>query len=605
MLEMDIGLLYAIVAFVGCIIIGMILNRTLSTKYEETIDRDFCRVMIFFIFFCLIDGSWGLFFSTKVFTEWKAYGFFYEFFTYAFHAMAALSAFFWSGYMLRYVRVKENVKKRLDILRVVLLAAQWSILAVNLKNHMAFSFVDSAYIPGPRRKLLFWIQFSYYILIAVSMLIVRVRRKAEKTKIYQNALLFSLVPLLAGVSQLIYPDAPMYSIGFILSAVIIYAFNVTTQREAHLTEIYETEKDKLSSVISGLSEDFMFVFLVDMNTDMYDNFTHSGGTAEPGANRDFFAENIVNMRMSVYPDDYETVCRLLSKEHITEMLQSRKSFSFNYRGLLNGEINYNMIKVIRSDDESGKVIIGVFNDNERVLEEMRQQEHLRAAREQAELARRLEENNRNIIDVLGTVVEYRNLESGDHIQRVKEYTRIIAEQIMADCPEYGLTRHFIDVMVPASALHDVGKIAISDSILLKPGKLTAEEFEEMKTHTTKGCAILENIEGAWSEEYKKICYDICRHHHERFDGRGYPDGLSGDDIPIAAQIVSIADVYDALISKRVYKDAYDKGQAFEMIMNGECGVFSPKLLAALTKVRHKLEAEEYVMASPDNSVPVF
>ena len=210
-----------------------------------------------------------------------------------------------------------------------------------------------------------------------------------------------------------------------------------------------------------------------------------------------------------------------------------------------------------------------------------------------EQALQLEEKHRNIIDVLGTVVESRNLESGDHIQRVKGYTRILAEQVMKDYPEYGLTQHFIDVMVPASALHDVGKIAISDSILLKPGKLTSDEYEQMKEHTTKGCAILESIEGAWSEEYKKISYDICRYHHERFDGRGYPDGISGDTIPISAQIVSIADVYDALISKRVYKEAYEKSHAFEMIMNGECGVFSPKLLSVLSKVRQQMETLEY------------
>lgn len=211
-------------------------------------------------------------------------------------------------------------------------------------------------------------------------------------------------------------------------------------------------------------------------------------------------------------------------------------------------------------------------------------------REQAVM---LEQKHRNIIDVLGTVVESRNLESGVHIQRVKGYTRLLAERVMKDYPEYNLTSRFIDVMVPASALHDVGKIAIKDSILLKPGKLTSEEFEQMKEHTTKGCEILENIEGAWNEEYKRVSYDICRYHHERYDGRGYPDGLSGDDIPISAQIVAVADVYDALTTKRVYKDAYAKEKAYSMIMNGECGVFSPKLMDVLRKVRQEMEELEY------------
>ncbi len=201
----------------------------------------------------------------------------------------------------------------------------------------------------------------------------------------------------------------------------------------------------------------------------------------------------------------------------------------------------------------------------------------------------LAKSNQKIIDILGTVVESRNLESGQHIQRVKSYTNILARHVMDKYPEYNLTEHIISVMVPASALHDVGKIAIPDSILLKPGRLTPEEFEIMKDHTTRGCDILNDIQGAWNDEYAKMTYEICRHHHERFDGKGYPDGLKGDEIPIASQIVSIADVYDALINKRVYKDAYAKNTAFEMILNGECGTFSPKILDCFKDAKEEFE----------------
>lgn len=204
-------------------------------------------------------------------------------------------------------------------------------------------------------------------------------------------------------------------------------------------------------------------------------------------------------------------------------------------------------------------------------------------------AETLEKSNQRIIDVLGTVVESRNLESGQHIQRVKTYTGILARQLREDYPEYRLDDHTIEVMVLASALHDVGKIAIPDSILLKPGRLTAEEFEHMKSHTTKGCVIIDNIKGVWDEEYSRMSYEICRYHHERFDGKGYPDGLKGDDIPISAQIVSVADVYDALVNERVYKDAYPKDKAFNMIMAGECGTFSQKILECFKKVRTRFE----------------
>ena len=218
-------------------------------------------------------------------------------------------------------------------------------------------------------------------------------------------------------------------------------------------------------------------------------------------------------------------------------------------------------------------------------EEIKQQNVQLAAQ-----AQRLRETNDRIIELLGTVVEYRNLESGQHIKRVKGFTRLLAEQIAIHYPEYELTENKINVIVAASALHDVGKIAISDSILLKPGKLTKEEFEIMKTHTTEGSAIIEHMKGISDGEYERVSYEIARYHHERFDGRGYPDGLVGDEIPIAAQIVAIADVYDALVSKRCYKDAYGKGQAFKMIMAGECGVFSDKILTCFAKAKEAFEA---------------
>lgn len=206
-----------------------------------------------------------------------------------------------------------------------------------------------------------------------------------------------------------------------------------------------------------------------------------------------------------------------------------------------------------------------------------------------EQAKKLEESNEKIIEILGTVVESRNLESGEHIKRVKGLTRILALQVMKDCPEYELDVVKVEAIVAASSLHDVGKISIPDHILLKPGRLTEEEFVIMKSHTLKGCEILDKIEGIWDEEYKEMSYEICRYHHERYDGRGYPDKLVGDEIPISAQIVSVADVYDALVCERVYKKAFPKDVAFHMILDGSCGVFSPKLLECFKKVRNDME----------------
>jgi putative two-component system response regulator len=205
-------------------------------------------------------------------------------------------------------------------------------------------------------------------------------------------------------------------------------------------------------------------------------------------------------------------------------------------------------------------------------------------------AEHLKKSNDKIVELLGTLVEYRDLESGEHISRVKKYTEILAREVMEQFPEYGLTEENVNVIVAASPLHDIGKIAIPNHILLKPGKLTEEEMEYMKSHTLCGCEMIENIEDTWSDEYKRISMEISHYHHERYDGNGYPEGLAGDQIPLSAQIVGVADVYDALVHERVYKDAIPKDLAFRMIIHGECGAFSPQMMSCFRSCRQKLEA---------------
>lgn len=214
---------------------------------------------------------------------------------------------------------------------------------------------------------------------------------------------------------------------------------------------------------------------------------------------------------------------------------------------------------------------------------------------------KLEKSNEFLINALSSVVEFRSLESGEHIKRVKYFTRMFMNFLRKYYPEYGLTKEQIDLIVNASALHDIGKIAIPDNILLKPARLTPDEFEEMKKHTTYGCEILENFKQDDNDFYH-YCYDICRYHHERYDGNGYPDGLSGEDIPIWAQVVSIVDVYDALVSKRVYKTPYATDVAIRMIFDGECGVFSPKILNCLEMAKEVLfeSSEAFSYADVDN-----
>jgi len=206
-----------------------------------------------------------------------------------------------------------------------------------------------------------------------------------------------------------------------------------------------------------------------------------------------------------------------------------------------------------------------------------------------EQAKVLHHASTSIVESMSAIIEHRSVESGQHILRIRHFAQILLEEVARCCPEYNLTDRIISIICSAAALHDIGKIAIPDSILMKPGKLTAEEMEVMKTHTTTGCEILKTLTNVAEQEYLRYAHNICRYHHERWDGGGYPEGLRGDEIPICAQVVGLADVYDALTTKRVYKDAVPFAQAVNMILNGECGVFSPKLLECFKHVTHLFE----------------
>lgn len=196
-----------------------------------------------------------------------------------------------------------------------------------------------------------------------------------------------------------------------------------------------------------------------------------------------------------------------------------------------------------------------------------------------------------MISILSHIVEFRNGESGMHVLNVQLFTHILLKQLVQTTDKYNLTVMDISLISKASALHDIGKISVPDGILNKPGKLTNEEFAIMKTHSMAGAEMLDELLLYKDEPLVQVAYEICRWHHERYDGKGYPDGLVEDDIPISAQIVALADVYDALTSKRVYKDAYSHEKAMNMIMNGECGTFNPILIQCLTEAYESIKVE--------------
>lgn len=216
-----------------------------------------------------------------------------------------------------------------------------------------------------------------------------------------------------------------------------------------------------------------------------------------------------------------------------------------------------------------------------VTEQYRYRNHLeQLVHEQAD---RIERSNEAMIDTLGAIIEYRSMETGQHIARIRGFTRLLLEEVARAHPEYGLNEREIGLISSASAMHDIGKIIIPDAVLNKPGRLTPEEFDVIKSHTTGGAAILERVDRVHREDYFSYATTICRHHHERWDGRGYPDKLKGDEIPISAQVVGISDCYDALTTHRVYKPAFSHDKAIRMICDGECGVFSDVMLQSLTQ----------------------
>lgn len=198
--------------------------------------------------------------------------------------------------------------------------------------------------------------------------------------------------------------------------------------------------------------------------------------------------------------------------------------------------------------------------------------------------RQLRESNQAMVDALSSIIEYRSVESGQHIQRVSQFTQILLTEVAQVYPEYHLDEDTIQLISGAAAFHDIGKIAIPDSILKKDAPLNKEEWKQMRMHPLVGCHILETFKIPGGADYLQYAYHICRYHHERWDGNGYPEGLAGDDIPLCAQVVGLADVYDALTNKRCYKPAIPHEQAVNMILNSECGVFSPQLLECFKQV---------------------
>ena len=283
-------------------------------------------------------------------------------------------------------------------------------------------------------------------------------------------------------------------------------------------------------------------------------------------------------------DGFE-VLSYMNQDHTIEdipviMISSEDSEAFIRRAYEMGASDY----VSRPFD--AKVVYRRVTNNIKLYAKQR-----RLIRMVTEQIREREENVSMLVGVLSQIVEFRNGESGLHVKHIRRFTECILDCLIEKDPDLHLGTKERENIPLASALHDIGKIAVDDKILNKPGRLTPEEFEAMKLHTVYGAKMLEELQPYYDEPLLKTATDIAHWHHERWDGRGYPDGLVGDAIPLSAQIVSLADVYDALTSERCYKKAYSHDKAVEMIVNGECGVFNPKLVECFVEIQNVLREE--------------
>ena len=383
------------------------------------------------------------------------------------------------------------------------------------------------------------------------------------------------------------------------NSIIMGLYSVDDEVRQQEAEREQSKVREIQEIVNGLAEDYTCVIYVDpvswedriyrLKGSLRNHFPDWGNTLGS------FETHLDQIKETlVYPGDREEFQKATDKKNILGNLVNTPAYFYNFRVREDTGVEYWQLKFTLTGSEDTKLIVGIHNVDREIREEQARRKEVERLVEvrTAELRQKNEALNRmseGAVELLGQVVESRDAESGEHIKRVKRFAYILAESVMRNLPEYGITEEQAGLIASAASLHDVGKISIPDSILLKPGKLTEEEIRVMHTHCEKGTYLLRDMTDFWNDNYLNLCCDICMYHHERWDGSGYPLGLTGDNIPISAQIVAVADCYDALTAERVYKDSISPKKAINMILNGECGAFSEKLMKCLSDCSKEFE----------------
>lgn len=392
-MAMDLGILYGIVAFCCAGVNFIIQNRSNKAIFNKGIQKPFARLLIFFIIFSICDGIWGFLVSPLIFVQLSLL----KIFTYIFHTGAALSAFMWLGYMLAYMKVGDKAKSFFNKLRCVVFIFQLCLLFQNLFTHVLFDIADDyTYNPTPYRNLTFYVQFIYFgsitIYAGICTFIWQYKKDFVKRNLFLLTFFFAFVPLVFGIGQMLFPDAPCYSIGFMITSILIYGYNVTVEHEKYIHELHRKENDELSTIVQSLSSNYEAIYYVDLKTNYYKNYIKDTEydekiTNKLVLNKDFFDVLLINIDNIVYEPDREMLNQNLKKENLLNAIDENGIVSINYRLMIDNHPVYYQMKCVKSSlKNEDKLIVGVFNINSQMEEQALININLREAKEKAESA---------------------------------------------------------------------------------------------------------------------------------------------------------------------------------------------------------------------------
>ena len=483
----------------------------------------------------------------------------------------------WTRYSVNTLSHDPKSKKRLLFI-LTLPAVAVVLLALSTPFTGIFFYIENgSYVRGSLFMVDAIVKLSYLLFSIIYAFVLA--RKEQKQYMRKRIFLlgvFCIPVLFGGVLQALY-GLDLSCVAPVLSLAIVYRFGLSN------------ESREMENQLKAIGQAYSATFIIDTDSHSVNHLSASEELTPMAQKADgmTYETGLKALILDrVAPEDKVTVKEALSIDNLLNQFKEKGVYSLTYKILsADGHEQYNKATFLKAfgDEDRREIVLGI--------EELETRQVLLQQKEAHENERdEFERVKESLTSVLANIIEARDIDSGEHVLRVKTYTQFLCNSIMSDYPEYGLTPRKIRYIVQGSALHDVGKIMIPDAILLKPGKLTAEEFATMKSHCIRGCEILDRLPSDLDEEYIAYAREICRWHHEKYDGRGYPDGLVGDDIPISAQIVSLADCFDALTTPRVYKPAFTPEKAFQMITGGECGVFSEKLMRCFAKVFDQMKS---------------